>query len=100
MPIHLIERQGFIRKVEGADGEWESGYWSLTPSRANQLIGDHIYFHEGQKEPSFYGGIILSCRVQPDGEYAGRIIFRFRYDPEHRGVRTHGPGWGNEMRIE
>jgi len=98
--IHFIENQGRFRRI--IDDEYESGFWDVLESKARKLIGGSIFFHSGQTEPSFYGGEILDCRVASSDDsltYAGRIIFKFRFSPDYRGIRTARSGWGNEKKI-
>ncbi len=95
--IHLIENDGRIEPV-GAD-EYESGYWAVAEDTAKRLVGGSIYFHHQQAAPSFYGGIILGQRPSDNQEFPNRVIFRFRYSPDHRGVRAGVEGWGNEKKI-
>ncbi len=96
--IHLIERMGHIQKTEGRIHE--SGFWDVSPTTAQALIGGYIYFHKKQKEPSFFGGRILGYRTHDDDdEYRGRIIFRFEYSAEYRNVSAGNGGWSNEKKI-
>ncbi len=50
-------------------------------------------------DPSFYGGVITGFRVQQDGPYTGRIVFRFEPKPECRGVKAGRDGWRFEKKI-
>jgi hypothetical protein len=95
--IHLFEQDNRFTKL--SDGTWESGYWALSGKTAKQLIGGTILFHKKQLEPSFFGGTVLGYRVQDEGEYRGRIVFRFQYSPDQRNVKTEKAGWRNEMKI-
>ena len=95
--IHLIERDGRIEKIDG--GIWESGYWIVSSASAKQLVGGSIFHHKKQAEPSFFGGIILGYRIQEEGPFAGRVIFKFQYAHDHRGVSAGKGGWGNEMKM-
>lgn len=78
---------------------WWSGYWALSESTAQKLIGGMIYFHEKQDSRSKRGGVIVSYEVVKDGEFAGRIIFRFRNDPSTKGKLTGREGWAMEKKI-
>lgn len=98
--IHLIEKLGLIRQIEGPSGEYESGFWKVGHRTAEGLVGGDIYFHRKRAEPSFFGGRILSFRIQPDGKYADRIIFRFRAMPSRQGVATGSDGWGMEKKFD
>ncbi len=98
--IHLIERQNRFRKIE--DDKYESGFWDVAEATAQLLLGGSIFFHKKQDEKSFYGGTILAYRIttkQDSEKYAGRIIFIFRFSPDHRDVKTDIHGWGNEKKI-
>jgi hypothetical protein len=96
--IHLIERDNRYTRL-GQGPEWESGYWAVSEVEAQGLIGCQIYFHEKQIEPSYYGGVITGFRAQPEGEFAGRIIFRFIPKQECRGVLAGATGWQFEKKI-
>src|SRR5438067_13741492 len=96
--IHLIERTGYIQKLE--DQICESGLWAVPSQTAQALLGGDIYFHKKQKEPSFYGGKILGYRMhEEDDENRGRIIFHFEYSAKHRNVSAGSGGWSNEKKI-
>lgn len=97
--IHLVERLENTQRVDKDRNEWESGYWAVSEETAHGLIGGQIYLHRGQLEPSHFGGDILSFRMQPDGDFAGRLIFRFRTGVEFKGIKTAREGWGNEKKI-
>jgi len=97
--IHLIEKENLISRVSGSQTEYESGYWALSEQEARELVGAHIYFHERQIEPSFYGGLITGFRVQRSEPYTGRIVFRFEPKSECRGVRAGRNGWQYEKKI-
>lgn len=99
--IHLIERRDFVWKLPDAAGEWETGYWSVSEEQARALAGGKLYLHTKQADRSHFGGIILSHRVYRDAanpQWAGRIIFRFRYGPEFKNVLA-GRGWAYEKKI-
>lgn len=96
--IHLIERLGKIRKIEGR--LHESGLWDVTPQTADELVGGDIYFHKKQKELSFFGGKILSYRIhEEDDEYRGRVIFNFESSSDHKNFSSGEGGWSNEKKI-
>ena len=95
--IYLIERLDNFTQL--ADKTWESGFWALSEQVAKKLTGGSIFFHKKQAAPSFFGGIIVGHRVQDEGEYQGRIIFKFQYFPDHRNVKTDRARWRNEMKI-
>jgi hypothetical protein len=95
--IHVIERDNRIIRVD--DQVWESGDWVVSESTAKQLVGGSILFHKKQKEPSFFGGLILKYRIQDNGKLKGLVIFTFQYQPDHRGVLADGGRWSQEMRV-
>ena len=97
--IHLVERVGLMRMIDPTSREYESGFWVIGQQTAAELVGCDIYFHKKRAEPSFFGGQILSFRVQPEGEHAARIIFRFRPLQSHKGVVAGAEGWGQEKKI-
>ena len=99
--LHLIERDDRIRRVPGNDGLWESGYWAIAPQTAARLVEARttIYFHRTQTAPSFFGGTIQEYRIQPDGEFQGRVVFRFVVRADCRDVFAGPEGWGNEKKM-
>lgn len=97
--IHLIEKRNLFRPTDRSAGEYESGFWAISPKTAAALVGGDIYLHRKRTEPSFMGGQILSYRTESDGEYVGRIVFRFRAEPGRRGVPAGSDGWGREKKI-
>ena len=97
MNIHLVEPLNHFVKLQ--DDEWESGGWKLAEDKAKQLVGGEIYFHKKRAEPSFYGGTILGYRVHQDDEHGGQIVFKLRYSPSCRGLRTDKTGWTKDVKI-
>jgi hypothetical protein len=97
--IHLIERLGNVHRIDKDKNEWESGYWVVSEDAAQKLIGGDIYLHEGQNDPSHFGGRLLGYRVHRGGELDGRVIFLFNASVKHKGIRTGKGGWGNEKKI-
>ena len=97
--IHFVERLGNYRCVDKSANEWESGYWVVAVDTAQRLIGGQIYLHDGQDTPSRFGGDILSYRVQQDGEFEGRLVFRFRPTAQCKGIMAGRGGWGNEKKV-
>ena len=103
--IHVIfkkqrpkEAAGIEKCADAAD-EWTSGRWVIREQTAKAFVGHHLYFHNTQAKPSFFGGVILNVTKIPEGEFAGRVVFRFKYDASFRGVITSREGWGQEMKI-
>jgi hypothetical protein len=97
MNIHIVEHKNNFVKLH--DNVWESGWWQLDESKAQKLIGGEIYFHKKRLEPSFYGGTVLGYRVDQEGQYRGRIIFKLQYRQTCRNIRTDKVGWSKEMKI-
>jgi len=99
--IHLFENDGRIHPVNFGADEWESPYWAVGDAVADDLKagGGDIYFHKAQTAPSYFGGRVFDYRKQPDGQWAGRIIFLFRFDEDHRGVTSGRGGWSQAMKI-
>ena len=96
--IHCIEKLGLFQRIEG--NIYDSGYWDVSLLRAEALVGGDIYFHKKQKEPSFFGGKIFGVRVHDkDDEYKGRILFRFEFTRDHRGVMAGDGGWSFAMKV-
>jgi hypothetical protein len=95
--IHLIEKDDRIKKVEGQ--VWESGFWSISEAKAQQLLGGSILFYKKKSEPSFFGGLILNYRIQPEGKFEGMVIFTFEYRADHRGFVAENEGWSRDMKV-
>jgi len=100
--IHVIENLRYIWRLD--NDEWESGFWRLTADQARLLVNGQMFFHTKQKEPSYFGGVILGYRPATrddakEEEHVGRIIFRIKASNEFKGVKA-GPGrWGYEKKI-
>ncbi len=88
-----------MKMLSKEKAEWESGWWSVAPTTAEKLVGGHIYFHKAKAKPSFFGGVILSYRVETEGEWPGRIIFKFRSGQEFKAIKAGTTGWGMEKKI-
>ena len=97
MNIHLVEPLNHLVKLQ--DDIWESGWWRLDEDKAKKLVGGEIYFHKKRQEASFYGGTILGYRVNQDGEYQGKIIFKFQHSQSCRNVRTDRSGWNKNVKV-
>ena len=97
MNIHLVEPLNHLVKLQ--DDIWESGWWRLDEDKAKKLVGGEIYFHKKRQEASFYGGNILGYRVNQDGEYQGKIIFKFQHSQSCRNVRTDRSGWNKNVKV-
>jgi hypothetical protein len=98
--IYLIERNGRFKLLDREAMEYESGYWAVAPDTAEKLVGGEILFHKKQSDPAYYGGVIKNYRIQEDGEWKGRVVFRFIADPQRlRGTDAGQDGWGMEKKI-
>lgn len=83
-----------MRLISPTSSEWESGYWYRVGKRtADALIGGGIYFHRSQEESSYCGGLITSYRIEQQGGFKGRYVFRYRPSPEFVGVSADTEGW-------
>lgn len=91
--IHLLDKIGHVWPVANTD-DFESGYWwRIGQKNADALVGGHLYLHMAQSETSHHGGVIVGYRIQADGKYAGRYIFRFHPTPEHIGIFAMPGRW-------
>jgi hypothetical protein len=101
MPICFIETSGNIKPLDLATRLYESGNWKVSLQKAEQLVGDRIYFCDKQAAPSFFGGVIQGYRVLPNDDPVapGRIVFSFIADAEGRGFSCGADGWGNEQKT-
>jgi hypothetical protein len=100
--LHLVERLNNIRPIPDSPGEWESGYWVVSEETAERLVGGDLYVHSSQSEPSHFGGRILSYRVHRDPtkpDIDGRLVFRIKPSPAHKGFVPGREGWGMEKKI-
>jgi len=97
MNIHIIEHNNNFKKISNL--EWESGWWGLDEKYAQKAVGGDIFFHKTRNEPSFFGGKVLSYRVEEEGDYQGKILFRLEYKHACRNVRTDKTGWSKEIKI-
>lgn len=102
--IHFVEREhvGQLTQVFPERDEWETGYWSVRRQKAFELIDCELYLHRGQKEPAFFGGIIIGFYcfdTEGVGRMKERIIFRVKRVTELEGTVTPQEGWGNEQKT-
>jgi hypothetical protein len=101
--IRLIQKDPELlpRPVTPGSQIYESGFWYLPIEQAESLIGCDIFFHEKQKSPSFFGGVIKSCKIQQGSKWEGRVIFEFEALTSHKGKRPKtSEGWNWEMKLE
>lgn len=101
--IHLIEKRslGGLTQLDKLNRIWDSGYWKVAENAARRLVGGSIYLHTAWADPAHFGGTISSYAVYdaPAEEEHGRIIFRFTFEPDHRGVKAP-PGGNGEKRFD
>src|SRR5258708_6523145 len=100
--IHLIKKDEGVPPIVPVAGEgnaYTSGFWTLSEEKARSLIGGQIYFHVRKRAPSFYGGRIVDAHRTVGGEYQGKIVFKFMFSEDCRGVRTSADGWAQVMKI-
>jgi len=86
-------------KVEGEDGVWTSGFWTISEETARLLIDGQIFFHEHQGDKSYFGGTILDVERVTEGDYQGKIVFKFKFSAACRGMKTTKGGLSQEMKI-
>jgi hypothetical protein len=92
--LHLVKNDPNLPNFTLVDRDastYSSGFWTVTPEVAQSLIEGKIYFHEAQREPSFFGGTILAYDPVTEGEYAGRFVFTFHSETQCKNVRAPGP---------
>ena len=97
--IHFIERMGHMTCLDKAAALWESGWWAVSPDTASKLVGGRIFFHKAQHKPSFFGGRITEFRVETQGDWPGRILFKFVAGQEFKGVKAGRDGWSMEKKV-
>ncbi|MCS3744951.1 hypothetical protein FHY18_000481 [Xanthomonas arboricola] len=97
--LHLIERMGHMTCLDKQTALWESGWWAISPETASLLVGGRIYFHKAQDKPSFFGGRIVESRVETEGSWPGRVLFKFIAGQEFKGVRAGRDGWSMEKKL-
>jgi hypothetical protein len=95
MPIHLIERQNHVAKTPGPANEFTTGDWYISKTTAEALLGDDLFLHGAQGEPSHFGGKITQYRTVD----SGRVVFTILASKLYKGRRTSTAGWGNEKKI-
>ena len=98
--VHFIERMGHVQCLDKSKQLYESGWWAVSEQTAQELIGGRLHLHKAQDKPSFFGGTILSYRVETEGDWPGRVLFTFIADLAGKGVRTGKDGWGMERKIQ
>lgn len=100
MKIHLIERLRNQKLIDRESNSYESGNWNVKESKARELIGGKIYFHERQADASYFGGLITDVRILPETALdAGRAVFTFISEPAAKGVFAGAEGWRYEQKT-
>lgn len=72
---------------------YQTGYWAVSDATAKGLHGKHIYLHKMQKEPSYFGGVILDHTME-DYEGKLRAVFKFKVTQEQKDVVAPSTSWG------
>jgi hypothetical protein len=91
--VHFIENNRRMHPVPDSS-DWESGYWyRFGKKNAAALIGGEVYFHAKQTEPSYGGGVITDYRIEIQGNFKGRYVFRYRPALRFVGVSAGSGGW-------
>jgi len=99
--IHLIQKDSKLTPtpVDGSTGLYKSGFWKVSPQKAESLLGGKIYFHEKRATPSFFGGTIVDFYIQESDPWKDRIVFRFQPDRTCKGVKSGSDGWSMEKKY-
>ena len=70
---------------------FESRAWDIPEQDAVDLIGGMIHFHETKSEPSYFGGLVRSFRIeQIDAAHSKRVVFVLESVAEARKVKWSG----------
>jgi len=101
--------------MEGEDrgnlnNEWYEPDWPMTKGRRGQGMANsksqngkwqRLYGDSARPphDPSFFGGKIIGVEIVHEGPYQGRVLFRFTYSANCRGVKTGRSGRAQEMKI-
>jgi hypothetical protein len=103
--IHFVERPRNFTRLDAATHLYESAAWADVGEERLQHLVDtrgRAYFHDAQKEPSYWGGVITGFRELPQEEgRRRRCAITFIADEQGRGVYppSDGPGWRNDWRY-
>lgn len=88
--IHLLARRN--RQLPTAyrhlgDGVQLSGWWAVSETDAQRLVGGTLHLHDAKADMSWVGGAIVAYEVAAEGAPdAGRIGFHFRPNAGGRDV--------------
>lgn len=101
MQLHLIEKAKRFTRDDNSSQNWESGFWTFTEPQARRIVSESadIFFHETQMDPSYFGGIVTGYETCEEVEWAGKIIFHFAADEQHKGIKTSKEGWSRWYKI-
>ena len=97
--IHFIERTDHVRKTDRLKNEWESGFWPVTEETAQKLVGATLYLHKTKNQRSHFGGKILSYRIEPEGKFAGSVVFTVRASMDCKDIKVEPKGWVKDQKI-
>ncbi len=97
---HFIERLKNFRCLDKSQHLYESGWWAMSEKAAEELVGGRLYLHSAQDKPSYFGGSVQSYRVETEGQWLGRVLFKFVADRQGQGFRTSKTGWRMERKID
>ena len=89
--IHLkCEDHQYVVPVGSLD--YESGYWTIPVMDAQAILNGMIYLHQKKNEPSYFGGLVKSYRIEEniESEYVGRIVFLLESRKEGKGKKWRG----------
>ncbi|MBB1307961.1 hypothetical protein H5162_00675 [Pseudoalteromonas sp. SR41-8] len=70
--VHFIEKKDEDKKLKEINAKsnlWESGDWSVSEARAQELVGGKIYIHKAQRLPSHKGGTVQSYEKVSDTRF-------------------------------
>ena len=82
--VHFIEKKDEdkkLKKINAKSNLWESGNWSVSEARAQELVGGKIYIHKAQRLPSHKGGTVQSYEKVSDTRF--KFVFVAEEDCEN-----------------
>ncbi len=97
--LHVINHKnpngiGFrhVKRVPEKPGTFTSGYWDISLTEAEKLIGGMLCMHETKAGRSTFGGRVLSVEQQhcPEFPRSERVVFTILVDPTARGAKWRG----------
>ena len=96
--IHIVcksEKKNPPRPVVPKSNHYRSTSWSISDKLAAAIVGGKVFFHQGQKEPSYFGGVVTRCEPCDEDRYA----IYFDYDPDCTDVKPTCK-WSYEIGTE